>query len=354
MNKIAIILGTRPEIIKLSPIIRLLQIQKKDFFIIHTNQHFDSQMDEVFFKELLLPEPKHNLNIHGGGHGEMTGRMLIELEKILLSEKPDWVLVEGDTNTVLAGSLAATKLGIKVGHVEAGLRSYDRTMPEETNRVLADHVSDLLFCPTEKQATILSSEGIQKSKIFVTGNTIVDAVQQGSSIAHGVEQYKKYLSTPFYLLTLHRPSNVDVKETLLRVVSTLSEIATSENKIIYFPVHPRTHQALEEFGITLPSNFRAKPPFGYFEMLFLEKNASMIFTDSGGIQEEACILQTPCITIRENTERPETIEVGGNALSGTSEEGIQNAFAKMSSVPRTWQCPYGSGTASQQILSLLS
>ncbi len=351
--KIAIILGTRPEIIKLSPIIRLLQEQKKDFIIIHTNQHYSNEMDEVFFKELLLPQPNYNLNIHGGNHGEMTGRMLIELEKILLSERPDWVLVEGDTNTVLAGALTATKLGIKVGHIEAGLRSYDRTMPEETNRVLADHVSTLLFCPTEKQATILFSEGISKNSVFVTGNTIVDAVQQGITIINSTNQFKAYSVSRYFLLTLHRPSNVDSKEVLSRILNAISKIATEENKIVYFPVHPRTRQSLESFDISLPPNFVAKPPCGYFEMLYLEKNASMIFTDSGGVQEEACILQTPCVTLRENTERPETIEAGANILGGTDDETIREAYSTMRAKPHSWICPYGNGTAAQQILSHL-
>ena len=185
-TKIGIILGTRPEIIKLSPIIQVCQEEKANFFILHTNQHYSENMDKIFFKDLELPEPKYNLNIQERLHGKMIGRMIVGIEEVLIKEKPDWILVQGDTNTVLSGALAASKLNVKIGHVEAGLRSYDRTMPEEINRIVTDHIADALFCPTKKQANIAGNEGIPASKIFVTGNTVVDAVYRGKEILRKV------------------------------------------------------------------------------------------------------------------------------------------------------------------------
>jgi len=249
--KIAIILGTRPEIIKLSPIVRECQKRNLDFFILHTNQHFSANMDQVFFEELELPQPKYNLNIQESLHGKMTGRMLSGIEEVLINEKPNWVLVQGDTNTVLAGGLAAAKLQIKVGHVEAGLRSYDRTMPEELNRIVTDHLSDALFTPTQKQADILKSEGIDQAKIYVTGNTIVDAEYQNREIVKKHPEYDHYKNERFALLTMHRPSNVDNKETLERIINALTQASIENNLPIYFQIHPRTRKNIEKFEIQL-------------------------------------------------------------------------------------------------------
>ena len=248
--KIAVILGTRPEIIKMSPIIRECMKQILDYFILHTGQHYSYNLDKIFFEELELPEAKYNLDVGSGSHAEETGKMLIGIEKLIKEEKPDIVLVEGDTNTVLAGALAASKLHIKVGHVEAGLRSYDRTMPEEINRVLADHLSDYLFAPTEKAKENLLGEGIEENKIFVTGNTIVDAVYQNLEIAkRTVDVFNKLNLSheEYFLVTAHRQENVDEKERLKSILNGLELVHNEFSLPIIYPIHPRTSKRLKEF-----------------------------------------------------------------------------------------------------------
>lgn len=351
MKNICFILGTRPEIIKLSPIIRLCQSKNIPFTLIHTNQHFSSNMDAMFFEELKLPQPTYNLNIRESLHGKMVGKMLEKIEEILLEVKPDIVMVEGDTNTVLAGSLAAAKLHILVGHVEAGLRSYDRSMPEEINRVMTDHISTFLFCPTKKQEEILKGEGIVGEHVVVTGNTIVDAVMHNVELAQQQEKYSRYMNEEFLLLTLHRPANVDNKAVLQEIIDGVIEVSKTVHVPVYFPVHPRTQKALEQANITLsPEYFHVLEPASFLEMLMLEKHAKLIMTDSGGVQEEACILHVPCVTIRNNTERPETVDVGGNMLAGTSKNGIVEAAKTMIRASRTWDNPLGDGNAAQKIL----
>lgn len=349
--KIAIILGTRPEIIKLSPVIRECQKRNVDFFILHTNQHYSENMDKSFFVDLDLPVPKYNLKVQESLHGQMTGKMIAGIETVLIEEKPNWVVLQGDTNTVLSGAIAASKLGIKVGHVEAGLRSYDRTMPEEINRVLTDHVSEALFCPTATQSSILQGEGITKDKVFVTGNTIVDAVTQNLELAMRSPMATKYEGQPYMLLTLHRPRNVDDKKTLDSLIAKLEDLSVEISMPIYFPVHPRTEAKLKEYNISPgPNKIVIMPPANYLEMLILEQNAKLILTDSGGVQEEACILKVPCITIRDNTERPETLEVGASMLYGGVDNLINSAKVMMER-PRSWRNPFGDGSASKQIIS---
>lgn len=346
--KIAIILGTRPEIIKLSPIIRECVARKLECFIVHSNQHYSAEMDSVFFTKLQLPEPAYNLDVHDLSQGVMVGQMLIHLEPILIKERPDWVLVQGDTNTALAGALAAAKLGIKLGHVEAGLRSYDRTMPEELNRIVADHLSDALFCPTDSAASIALGEGIPPSKIFVTGNTIVDAVQQNLPLAPALSH------DPYFLLTLHRPSNVDKKEALTTIIHSLEALVDALQTPIVFPAHPRTVAALTKYSLSPnPAKIKIIEPLSYLAMLTLMQGAQLIFTDSGGIQEEACILQVPCLTLRDNTERPETIKVGANLLVGTSAAKILEGTKTMLARPRTWSQPFGIGQSSKLIISII-
>lgn len=352
--KIAIILGTRPEIIKMSPIIRECINQNIDHFIIHSNQHYSENMDAIFFKELELEAPKYNLNVGSGLHGEMTSKILTGVENILLEEKPDWVLVQGDTNTVLAGALAASKLQIKVGHVEAGLRSYDRSMPEEINRIVTDHISNALFCPTQKQADIVISEGIEKEKIIITGNTIVDAVYQNIELLKNHPEFDHYQKENYFLLTSHRPSNVDDKDNLSELLNAVTEVSIKHNYPVYFPIHPRTKKQIEIFDIKINENqIKLMEPVGYLEMLALEKNAKLIFTDSGGIQEEACILQTPSLTLRENTERPETVEVGASLLVGHNKELVISSSEKMLLKDRTWPNPFGNGNSGKNILKIL-
>ncbi|MFA5879870.1 MAG: UDP-N-acetylglucosamine 2-epimerase (non-hydrolyzing) [Candidatus Margulisiibacteriota bacterium] len=355
MKKIAIILGTRPEIIKLSPVIRECQKRKIDFFIIHSNQHYSPEMDKIFFTELNLSLPKYNLNI-GSQNRIKTISLIQKLSKNILEiEKPDWVLVQGDTNTVLAGAQIAHKLGIKVAHIEAGLRSYDKNMPEEINRIKTDHISDILFPPTETQKNILIKEGIDQSKIFVVGNTIVDAVLQNLLLINNCQELKHYGKEKYFLLTTHRPSNVDNKENLQKIIKALIDISKKYNFKIYFPIHPRTKKQLNIFNIKLDTDiYNILPPIGYLEMLALEKSAQLIFTDSGGIQEEACILKIPCITLRDNTERPETVEVGANVVTGLEYLKILSATKKMLKIKHSWKNPFGNGKTSVQILNHLS
>lgn len=355
MKKACFILGTRPEIIKLSPVIKECERKNIPFCIIHTNQHFSPEMDDAFFKELTLPKPTYNLDIHETLHGKMVGRMLESIERVLLKENPVLVLVQGDTNTVFAGGLASAKLHIPVGHVEAGLRSYDRTMPEEINRVLVDHLSEYLFCPTQKQADIALGEGIEKRKIYVTGNTVVDVVQQNIKRAEQDLRYAHYKKEKYMLLTMHRPSNVDNPKTLRDIIETLYEVSRNQKMKIYFPVHPRTVQALHHAKIVLDSTCIMQTiPFQYLEMLVAQKYAHLILTDSGGVQEEACVLKTPCITIRNTTERPETVEVGANIVAGITKNGILQAVQKMDSVPRDWKNPFGNGDAGKKIIEAVS
>ena len=352
--KAAIILGTRPEIIKMSPIIRELEFQEIDYFILHTGQHYSYSMDRIFFKELNLPEPKYNLDVGSGTHAEETAKILIGVERLLIEEKPDVVLVEGDTNSVLAGALAAVKLHVKVGHVEAGLRSYDREMPEETNRVLTDHMSDYLFAPTEGARRNLLREGVAESKIFVTGNTIVDVVQNSGLLNKPYSTLKdlKVVGTDYFLVTAHRQENVDDRERFKGILDGLRLVGEEFGISLIYPIHPRAKKKISEFelnaeGITLIE------PVGYLDFLRLESGAKLILTDSGGIQEEACILGVPCVTLRDNTERPETLEVGSNVLAGTRPEEIVKMTRIMLGKSKGWKNPFGDGEAGKTIVKIL-
>ena len=359
-KKIAVVFGTRPEIIKMSPVIRRLQALKKDYFIVHTGQHYSYEMDRLFFKELELPEPKYQLSVHQApstGHGHHVARMLSELENILMKEKPRVVLVQGDTNTVLAGALIAAKAGsMKLGHIEAGLRSYDRQMPEEINRIMTDHVSDYLFPPTRGAVKILIREGIDRKKILMTGNTIVDAVVQNLRIAkkkvkklpYGLSEKKD-----FFLLTMHRQENVDDRSRLMSILAGLDRVSRYFKTPIIFPAHPRTVKMMKHFGLSLPDGVKEYPPAGFLDFLRLEAAARLILTDSGGVQEEACILRVPCVTLRTSTERPETVEAGGNIIAGYRPADILKAAKRMIRTKRHWKNPFGDGRASEKILRFL-
>lgn len=356
--KHCIILGTRPEIIKMSPVIREMIRRSLDYFIIHTNQHYSEKMDSLFFKELGLPKPKYNLDIGSGSHGEQTGRMIIAIEKILMREKPDHLYVEGDTNTVVAGAMAAAKeLSIKVTHVEAGLRSYDRTMPEEINRVIADHIADFLFAPTSVEKSLLLKEGVPRSRIFVVGNTIVDAVQQNSALAskrRGVLNAYHLKRRQYSVLTLHRPSNVDNPATLKELLHAIDSVNKEHGMTTLFPCHPRTKKQIHTFRVPIGRTIRIIEPTGYLDMLQLLQQAKLILTDSGGIQEEACILRIPCVTLRDNTERPETIRVGGNILAGNKKRTITKAVRLMLNKKVRWKNPFGNGHTASAILDVTS
>ena len=353
--KISIVLGTRPEIIKFSPIIRECERLGLDYFILHTGQHYSYNMDRVFFEQLELPEAKYNLDVGSGTHAEQTGKMLIGIEKVLCKERSDVVLVEGDTNTVLAGALAAVKLGIKVGHVEAGLRSYDRQMPEEVNRVLADHCSDLLFAPTEKSRRILLGEGISEDKIFVTGNTIVDAVRQNLEISKSKRNVWDGLGVDdgsYFLATVHRQENVDNEKRFRGILKGLEVVQEEFGFPVVYPIHPRAKKQLRIFNIEV-NGVKLVEPLDYLSFLQLESNARLILTDSGGVQEEACILGVPCVTLRYNTERPETLEVGSNVLAGTDPYEIVKKTDLMLNRKNCWENPFGDGRAGKRIVQIL-
>ncbi|HMB44847.1 MAG TPA: UDP-N-acetylglucosamine 2-epimerase (non-hydrolyzing) [Candidatus Methanoperedens sp.] len=352
---LSIILGTRPEIIKMSPVIRECQRLELDHFILHTGQHYSYNMDRVFFEELRLPDAKYNLEVGSGAQGEQTAKMMTGIEKVLMKEKPEAVLVQGDTNTVLAGALAAVKLGIKVGHVEAGLRSYDRRMPEEINRVMADHCSDQLFAPTEKCKKTLLGEGIPGSRIHVTGNTIVDAVFQNLKLAKEKNTLEGLDITPneYFLVTAHRQENVDDPVRFAKLLKGLEKIGNEFNIPVIFPIHPRSKKRVEEFGIRTDGSIRFIDPVEFLDFLNLESGARLVLTDSGGVQEETCILGVPCVTLRDNTERPETLDVGSNMLSGTEPEMMTGCVHRMLEKDKGWINPFGDGKAAERIVKMM-
>ena len=338
----------------MAPVIRECQRRGLDYSIIHTGQHYSYQMDRIFFEQLELPQPDHNLDVGSGNHGEQTGRILAGLEAVLMAERPDVVLVQGDTNTVMAGALAASKLHIKVGHVEAGLRSYDRCMPEEINRVVADHVSDYCFAPTEISKANLLKEGIAEEKIHVTGNTIVDSVYQNLEIAMRKVNILADLGLEpkgYFLVTSHRQENVDSKKRLGEIIRGLQMVKSEFGLPVVFPVHPRTRKMVESFGFDL-DGIRAIEPLGFLEFLQLEANARLALTDSGGVQEETCILGVPCVTLRDNTERPETLEVGANVLAGADNLRMIDRAKRMLQ-GNGWKNPFGNGKSSRLIIEAL-
>ena len=354
--KVAIILGTRPEIIKMAPVVRELERKRIDFFILHTGQHYSYNLDRVFFEQLDLPQPEYNLEVGSGSHAEETGKMLTGIEKVLLEEKPEVVLVEGDTNSVLAGALAASKLHIKVGHVEAGLRSYDRSMPEEINRTLTDHCSEYLFAPTEKAKVILLGEGIFEEKIFVTGNTIVDAIYQNLKIAkeQGNTLDTLHLSPgEYFLVTLHRQENVDNPARFASIMEGLDKVSGEFHLPVIYPIHPRSKKMMNRFNLE-PKNLELIEPQNFLSFLQLENNARLILTDSGGVQEESCILGIPCVTLRNTTERPETLQVEANILAGASPERILECSQIMFDRENNWRHPFGDGKAGERIVDIIT
>ncbi len=353
--RISIVLGTRPEIIKFSPVIRECERLGLNFFVLHTGQHYSYNMDRVFFEQLELPEAEYNLDVGSGSHAEQTGEMLMGIESVLREEEPDVVLVEGDTNTVLAGALAAAKLGIRVGHVEAGLRSYDCEMPEEVNRVLADHCSDLLFAPTEKSRQILLGEGVSGEKVFVTGNTVVDAVYQNFKIAKRKGDVHGCLGVDgdgYFLVTVHRQENVDDEKRFRGILEGLEMVHKEFGAQVVYPIHPRARKQLSVFDLET-NGIILTEPLDYLAFLQVESRAKLVFTDSGGVQEEACVLKVPCVTLRYNTERPETLEVGANVLAGTEPIEIVDKAKCMLNNGNSWENPFGDGKAAMRIVDVL-
>ncbi|MCX6718068.1 MAG: UDP-N-acetylglucosamine 2-epimerase (non-hydrolyzing) [Candidatus Staskawiczbacteria bacterium] len=358
-TKICIILGTRPEIIKMAPIVRECQKKGLDYFILHTGQHYSQKMDEIFFKDLNLPGSKYNLKTGGQPYRKQVGIMVKNITAVLLKEKPDAVVVQGDTISVLAGALAANKLGIKLVHHEAGLRSHDTSMLEEVIRVIVDHISDLLMVPTEDALKNLQQEGKDLGKVFVTGNTIVDAVLQNAKIADKKTKILKKLklkNRDYFLTTFHRAENVDKKERLEKILKGLELVFCKFNIPIIFPIHPRTKNKISEFKLALPKGVFETEPAGFLEFLQLEKNAKLILTDSGGIQEEAFILGVPCVTLRDNTERSETIKLKMNMLAGTNPKKILEATEKMIGrkiAKGDKKNPFGDGKAAEKIIRII-
>lgn len=358
INSVCIVVGTRPGIIKMSPLIRECELRGVDHFVIHTGQHYSPEMDNVFFQDLGLEIPKHHLkNIKDSTtHGAQTAMMLMGVEKALIREEPKVVLVCGDANTNLAAALAARKLRCVVGHVESGLRSNDWRMPEEHNRVMMDHIAELLFAPTKETAENLQKDNV-RGKIVVTGNTIVDAVMQHIAIAREKSTVVKDLGLrkdDYFLMTAHREENVDSRETLSDLIECAKSVIGACQKEIIFPLHPRTRKRLSEFGLTEQfeevKGLRVIEPAGYLDLLNIMEQSLLVLTDSGGLQEEACILKVPCVTLRENTERPETTRVGANVIAGTKPVEVVAAVHKMLQVPRQWPNPLGDGKAAMRII----
>lgn len=357
--KIILVAGARPNFMKIAPLIHELNIGEKDieWCLVHTGQHYDYEMSKVFFEDFDIPEPRYFLNAGSGTHAEQTAKIMVEFEKVCVQEKPDIVIVVGDVNSTLACSITAKKMNIKVAHVEAGLRSGDMTMPEEINRIVTDSISDYLLVSEKSGIENLRSEGKPERQIHFVGNIMID------TLYYCLEKLKKRGHTatprhmPFAVVTLHRPSNVDNKEQLQGILMALKGIA--QDMDIYFPVHPRTEKNIKHFGLTgllEGAAFHLMPPQSYLEFLLLWKDAALVLTDSGGIQEETTALGIPCFTIRENTERPVTIEEGTNQLVGTTKESILAAYAgfkrgeiKKGRVPDLWD-----GKTAQRIISILS
>ncbi len=348
--KIVSIVGARPQFIKCAPVSKELR-KKNHEILIHTGQHYDYELSKVFFDQLGIPEPDYNLEVGSASHGKQTGKMLVEIEKVLVDEKPDVVLVYGDTNSTLAGALASVKLHVPIGHVEAGLRSFDRNMPEEINRVLTDHASDLLFVPTQTAVNHLKKEGISQG-VFLVGDVMYDVLKQSLPLAKKSQILKTLSIQPkeYYLATIHRPSNTDTTENL----STITKALSSADKQVIFPIHPRTKHFIKEHELerSIGQNVKMIPPVSYFDFLWLEQNAEKILTDSGGIQKESYLLKVPCITLRENTEWVETIQDGWNILVGTDKEKIRDAIENFNptGVQRDL---FGTGDASTKIVKIL-
>jgi UDP-GlcNAc3NAcA epimerase len=355
--KILTIIGARPQFIKAATVSRAIsEFKNLTEIIVHTGQHFDTNMSDVFFDEMGIPKPDYHLGIGGGNHGNQTGKMLIKIEDVLLIEKPDWVLVYGDTNSTLAGALAASKLHIPIAHVEAGLRSYNKKMPEEINRILTDNVSDILFTPTYTANQNLIKEGVDNKKIKQVGDVMYDAALFYSNFAESKSDIlNKYnlSSKNFILCTIHRAENTDDRKRLLDIFHNLESVSQKHKLIL--PLHPRTKGALENINFNLEeSNIEFIDPVGYMDMIMLEKHSKLIITDSGGVQKEAYFHKVPCITLRDETEWTELVEHGYNKLIenfGSLPEEVDNL---LKNIVFNNQSLYGDGDSASKIIEILS
>ncbi len=349
--RVASIVGARPNFVKLAPLSKELRRHCEEI-IIHTGQHYDYALDRIFFSELGIPEPDYHLHVGSGTHGYQTGEMLKRIEETLISAPPDLVLVFGDTNTTLAGALAAAKLRIPLAHVESGLRSFDRRMPEEINRILVDHCSDLLFCPTETAVRHLAREGITEG-VHLTGDVMVDVLRGSVHLAIGksrILEEQHLAARGYYLATVHRAENTDNIENLNNIVAAFCEIGD-----VVFLCHPRTERRLKEYGLwdRLNACITVLPPAGFFDMICLERNAKMILTDSGGVQKEAYIFKVPCITLRDSTEWSETLEEGWNVLAGADRDAIISLAEGFQPDEGSHTELFGRGDASARIVEII-
>nr|BFD59370.1 UDP-N-acetylglucosamine 2-epimerase (non-hydrolyzing) [Bdellovibrio sp. CKG001] len=353
--KIITVIGARPQFIKTAAVSRVIaQHSNIEEIIVHTGQHFDANMSDVFFDEMEIPKPKYQLGISGKGHGAMTGEMLSGIEDLCLKEKPDILMVYGDTNSTLAGALAAAKLHIPIAHVEAGLRSFNMRMPEEINRILTDRISKFLFCPTDTAIRNLKNEGYDNfdCHIVKNGDVMYDAAMYYSqNSASKAKIFSSLNLDKFALCTVHRAENTDSIERLSGIFSALREI--SQKFPVVLPLHPRTRKFIENYKVDT-TGIKIIDPVGYFDMIELLKNTSFVITDSGGLQKEAYFFNKACITMRDETEWTELIEVGHNAVVGTSPEKILNAYTEIQTKKATWsQGIYGKGDASDKIVNYL-
>ena len=362
MLKVINVVGARPNFMKVAPIVAAMKRRAERFhpLVVHTGQHYDAAMSDSFFRDLELPEPDVHLGVGSASHAAQTAAVMERFEPVVLQEKPDWVLVVGDVNSTLACALVCVKLGIKVAHVEAGLRSRDRTMPEEINRLLTDQIADLLLTPSPDADENLRAEGIPPERIRFVGNVMIDSLLQNLERARAsrIRTDLGVDGSAYGVLTLHRPSNVDRPETFGRILSALETI--TQTLPVIFPVHPRTRKTIAELGlnerVAAMKNLRLIDPLGYLDFLSLYSSARLVLTDSGGIQEETTVLGIPCLTLRENTERPITVELGTNVVVGTDTARIiaaATAAMNGSAKPTARQPPLWDGHASERILDAL-
>lgn len=346
------VLGARPQFIKAAPVCFALKNAGVDETIIHTGQHYDDAMSKTFFDEMSIPNPKYNLKVGSGSHAQQTARIILRLEEVFSDHRPQSIIVYGDTNTTLSASITACKMGIPIYHVEAGLRSYNKSMPEEHNRILTDHCSDFLFCPTEKARQNLKLENLTKN-VHLVGDTMLDSTKMFTSIAVNKSEIINKLclnNEQFILATVHRPYNTDDPDQLQKIINSLSKI----NARVILPVHPRLRNKLEKFNVILPKNIHPTEPLGYLDMLVLERNARVIITDSGGLQKEAYFQSTPCVTLRPETEWTETLDSDWNRLAWNSEEEIISAVEKSLYSNPTSQPPhFGDGNAANKIAEII-
>lgn len=349
MKKVLTVVGARPQFIKAAPISRAINGVLKEV-IIHTGQHYDKNMSEVFFRQLSIPEPDENLEVGSGSHAYQTGTMMIKLEEALIRHKPDGVIIYGDTNSTLAASIASSKLHVPVAHIEAGLRNFDLSIPEEVNRVVADKLSRFLFAPTKTAIANLAKEGITDN-VFLTGDVMFDTLLYGLEIATNksdVLSKYKLLNCKFSLCTIHRAENTDNSDNLRNIFDALARVGS----IIVFPIHPRTRKVMDDNDILKPPNVMILPSLGYLDFLLLEKHADKIITDSGGVQREAYCLKKPCVTIFPSTSWIETVEDGWNTLSDCHVESIAYAFNNARE-GHTYNSHYGDGHAAERIVDIL-